>query len=66
MGIGVQLAGSMLLYVIAGYLLDRWLDTAPWFILAGSLVGMTAFFVQLARIAKRMNEESEERKKMSE
>ncbi len=45
----------MLVYVIIGYFVDKWLDTAPWFIVIGSIVGMVAFFFQLARIAKRMS-----------
>ncbi len=45
----------MLFYVLAGYLIDRWLDTAPWFILIGSVLGMIAFFVQLVRLSKRLS-----------
>ncbi len=59
LGLGIQLAGSMLVYVIIGYFVDKWLDTAPWFIVIGSIVGMVAFFFQLARIAKRMSRSSE-------
>ncbi len=48
----------MLVYVFIGYFLDKWLDTAPWFIVIGSIVGMVAFFLQLAKIAKRMSRSS--------
>jgi ATP synthase protein I len=65
LGFGAQLAGSMLLYVVGGYLLDRWLGTEPWLLITGAIVGMVAFFFQLARIARRMTEESERRKKES-
>ncbi|TDI70497.1 MAG: AtpZ/AtpI family protein [Bacteroidetes bacterium] len=64
LGFGVSLAGSVLFYVLAGYLLDRWLDTEPWFILIGSGVGMVAFFIQLARLARRLSRG--DRKKESE
>lgn len=47
----------MLVYVLAGYLLDRWLDTAPWFILIGSAIGMVAFFMQVARMSRKMSNE---------
>lgn len=57
LGFGIQLAGSMLVYVLAGYLLDRWLDTAPWFILIGSAIGMVAFFMQVARMSRKMSNE---------
>ena len=64
LGFGIQLAGSILFYVLAGYLLDRWMDTAPWFILIGSAIGMIAFFVQLARLSKRLS--NADRKKKSD
>ena len=66
LGLGVQLAGSMLFYVVAGYLLDRWLGTAPWLILLGSIVGMAAFFFQLSRIARQMSEDDARRKREKE
>lgn len=53
--IGIQLAGSMLVYIGIGYLLDRWLDTAPTFLIVGSIVGMIAFFILLIRITKQMS-----------
>jgi len=70
MGLGVQLAGSVLLYVVAGYLADRWLGTEPWLLVAGSMLGMATFFVLLARTVRRLNEETarraEERRKRSD
>ena len=54
----------MLVYVLIGYLLDRWLDTEPWFILVGSVVGMVAFFVQLVRLSKRLS--AHDKKKTTE
>jgi F0F1-type ATP synthase assembly protein I len=63
LGFGAQLAVSMLLYVVGGYLLDRWLGTTPWLLVTGAVIGMIAFFFQLARIARRLTEESEQRKK---
>jgi ATP synthase protein I len=66
LGFGVQLAGTMLFYVVAGYLLDRWLGTEPWLIIAGAVLGMVAFFIQLSRIARRLSEDSERRRKEHE
>ena len=57
--IGIQLTGSMLFYIGVGYLLDRWLDTTPWLLVAGSVVGMIAFFVQLLRVAKEVGEKED-------
>lgn len=61
MGLGLQLAGSMLLYVIAGYFLDRWLGTEPWLLIVGAVVGMISFFVQLALVVRRLNVETAQR-----
>jgi F0F1-type ATP synthase assembly protein I len=57
-GVGIQLAGSVLLYVGLGYLVDRWLDTSPVYLLVGACVGMVTFFIQLVRVVKRMNEQT--------
>jgi ATP synthase protein I len=64
--IGVQLAGSMLVYIFIGYFLDRWLDTEPWFLIAGALVGMVAFFVQLFKLVKRLEADSKRAKEEKE
>jgi len=55
LGLGIQLAGSMLIYVLAGYFLDRWLDTDPWLLLTGSVVGMIAFLFQIVRVTRRLS-----------
>jgi F0F1-type ATP synthase assembly protein I len=39
---GFQLAFAVLLFLGAGYLLDRWLHTRPLFTVAGVLVGLGA------------------------
>jgi len=42
--------------VVVGYLLDRWLKTAPWLLLAGIVVGSIGAFASLYRIVSRLNE----------
>ena len=54
----MQLAISMVTYVAIGYFADRWLGTQPWLLVAGAVVGMIAFFVQLYRMVGRMNEDT--------
>jgi F0F1-type ATP synthase assembly protein I len=49
---GLELCLTMIVWVILGYFLDRWLDTAPWFAAAGALVGMISVFVRIARIGR--------------
>ena len=45
----------MLVYIFIGYFLDRWLDTTPWLMIVGSVVGMIAFYVQLYKLVQRLN-----------
>jgi len=51
-----QLAGSVALWVLIGYFLDRWLHTAPWLLVVGAVFGMALgfylFFKSLAAIGK--------------
>ena len=39
-GLGVQIAASMLLFVGLGIAADRWLGTEPWGVIAGAALGM--------------------------
>jgi F0F1-type ATP synthase assembly protein I len=39
---GTQLAVTLLLSIYAGYKLDQWKNTSPWFLLAGALLGISA------------------------
>ena len=51
-----QLAGSVALWVLIGYFLDKWLRTAPWLLVAGAVVGMGLgfylFFKALSAIGR--------------
>lgn len=58
LGLGMQLAGAMIFFTGAGYLLDRWFGSLPWLTVAGSLVGMTAIFVKLVRISNELGRAS--------
>jgi F0F1-type ATP synthase assembly protein I len=44
------LIGAILLLGGTGYLLDWWLDTSPWFLLAGLLAGVVVGFYGLVRV----------------
>ena len=41
--------GAILLLGGVGYLLDRWTETAPWFLLSGLFTGLIVGFYELAR-----------------
>jgi len=41
--------------LIAGWLLDRWLGTAPWLLVAGIVLGAAAGFYEFIRITSKLN-----------
>lgn len=48
-GVGLQFAGSILLFLFAGRWLDERLGTGPWLLLLGVFVGGAAGFYSLYR-----------------
>ena len=48
-GASYTLIGAIVLFGGVGYLVDRWGGTAPWFLLAGLLLGLVVGFYGLAR-----------------
>jgi len=57
LGLGMQLALTMVFFVGGGYLLDRWLDTAPWLLLAGAILGMVGVFINLFFLVRKLSQE---------
>jgi ATP synthase protein I len=51
-GLGCSVVASLIICVLGGVLLDRWLDTTPIFTLAGVLLGILAAGSQLWRLAR--------------
>ena len=47
------LVGAIVLLGGAGYLVDRWLGTDPWGVLAGLLAGLVVGFYELAKAVWR-------------
>lgn len=47
------LIGAILLLGGVGHLIDRWQDTAPWFLLAGLMVGLAVGFYEVAKAVWR-------------
>lgn len=41
--------------IFVGYLLDRWLGTSPWMVIAGIVLGLTSAIIGLIRIMNRLN-----------
>ena len=48
-GVGLTLVISTVLGLWGGYVLDRWLGSAPWLMLVGLLLGVASGFVNLFR-----------------
>jgi len=55
LGLGFQIALTMAAFAGLGYLIDRWLGTSPWGVIAGGALGLVAVFVQLTRTTRSMN-----------
>lgn len=49
LGVGLQFAGSIVLFLFVGQWLDRRLGTEPWLLLLGVFVGAAAGFYSLYR-----------------
>jgi F0F1-type ATP synthase assembly protein I len=47
--LGFEIAAPVVLFMGAGYLLDGWVDSQPWFLLGGALVGIAVAFYNLFR-----------------
>lgn len=66
MGVGIQFAGAILIFMFAGRWLDERLGTSPWLLLLGVFVGAGAGFFSIYRqlvIAPRERERREKEKK---
>ena len=48
-GLGMEIAVPLIVGVFLGRWLDRWLETEPWLLLAGALLGMAAGFLAFFR-----------------
>ena len=46
---GLRFAGGIVLFVVGGLFLDRWLGTSPLFILVGTVVGSGLSFLSVYR-----------------
>jgi F0F1-type ATP synthase assembly protein I len=51
--IGIQIGVSVGLGALGGMWLDDKLDTDPWFVLAGILLGLFAVFIDIYRLMKK-------------
>ena len=52
---GFSLFAAVLAGLIAGWLLDRWLGTAPWLVVTGIVIGAGVGFYQFIRLLSRIS-----------
>lgn len=51
LGLGMQIAASMVFFVGLGYLADRALGSTPWGLIAGAALGMVGILALVVRVA---------------
>ncbi|HEX8472478.1 MAG TPA: AtpZ/AtpI family protein [Pyrinomonadaceae bacterium] len=52
---GLAIFFSVLAFLGIGWLLDRWLGTSPWLMVAGIVVGSAVGFYEFIRIVSKLN-----------
>ena len=55
LGLGAEIAASLLIPILLGYYLDKILGTSPWLILLGVLGAMIGFGFMIYRISKKLD-----------
>lgn len=50
-----SLVAAVIVMLGIGWVLDRWLGTTPWFLVAGIVLGSVVGFFQFIRIISRLN-----------
>jgi len=56
LSVGAVISTNIVGGIIIGYLLDRWLNTAPWMIVTGLILGTIGAFIAVYRIMSQLNE----------
>jgi ATP synthase protein I len=56
LSVGAVITSNVVGGIVAGYFLDRWLQTGPWLIVVGLVLGVVSAFAGLYRIMARLNQ----------
>jgi ATP synthase protein I len=51
--VGISFVLAIVFGVAAGYYLDRWLDTSPWFFFLGFIFGLAAGILNVVRASRK-------------
>ena len=54
-GAVLSLASATVAFLLVGWLLDRWLRTGPWLLVAGIVLGAVVGFYQFIRMMSRVS-----------
>jgi ATP synthase protein I len=57
--LGTEMAASVLIGTLLGYLADKWLGTRPWILIIGFVFGAAAGFRSIYRFVARENGDRE-------
>ncbi|MBD3616019.1 MAG: AtpZ/AtpI family protein [Gracilimonas sp.] len=60
LGLGAEIAVSLIIPILTGYYLDEYFDTSPILILIGVLLAMIAFGFTVTRITKKLDQGNNE------
>ena len=52
MAVSYGIVGGVLVFGVAGYLLDRWLQTSPWLLILGLVIGVAIGLFGLSRLIR--------------
>lgn len=55
LSVGTVISANIVGGIVLGYLLDRWLHTGPWLVLAGLVLGTINAVIGLFRVVARLN-----------
>lgn len=55
LSLGGEIAAGILLPIFIGYWLDSWLETSPWLLLVGCIVGIVNIFILIFQLNERLN-----------
>ena len=58
LSLGIEIAISMVFFVLVGYFADKWLGTSPWLLIVGIVLSLVATGVTLYRAVGEMDRAS--------
>ncbi len=59
LGLGAEIAATLAIPILLGYMLDIYLESSPWGLLIGAGLGIVFFFISIFRIAKKLDNNRE-------